>query len=498
VHIFKLYGGWVAWVASEAELRQVVADVNRRGMAIAFEAGPLTPTEECTGEIEGFAGPDEGIRIVQRIKAAGGTITYVDLEHPYDAATFTDAPDSCHMTPEDIAWNVSRFIETVRSVFPDAIFGAVETAQHDVQEIARWVEAYRAVMGEDLGYFHLDVDFGRPDWAQRDTEIEEYLRSRGIEFGLFYLGDWEAASDAEWLARAEQRFVQYEVESGGRPDHVIFQSWHPHPEQLLPDTDPSAFTYLINRYFRTRTELTLVQEQSPDGALTISGNLTDADGNPLSEMPIELRMRPAEGPGLIFEYTFTGVVPDFAVQADLGYRINIECECSGPAVFTLYEVRYVEEDEEVNLVPNPVFAQGLEGWSAWGEARWRLEPSDRGSGRALHITAQPDEGAAINSSMFPTTAGASFTVTFVARVSPESAESGYFNLIFNDGGSIGRRLRFPLEAANILLGEAISDENGAYQVLLDEVPAATSKLQAWYVGDDEYWPAFVSSIFSSE
>ena len=47
----------MAWVASDAELRRVVDYANRRGMALAFEAGPLTPTDDCTGEIEGFARP---------------------------------------------------------------------------------------------------------------------------------------------------------------------------------------------------------------------------------------------------------------------------------------------------------------------------------------------------------------------------------------------------------------------------------------------------------
>ena len=180
----------------------------------------------------------------------------MDLEHPYDAATLRTHPTRRGMTPEEIAQNVSRFIERVRSVFPDAKFGAVETAQHDVDHVSRWVEA-TAVMGEDLAYFHLDLNYGQPGWPQKAFEIETYLRSQGIEFGLFYIGDWQDTSDAEWVAHAEERFVKYEVEFGGRPDHTVFQSWHPHPEQLLPETDPSAFTYLINRYSRSRTEITL-------------------------------------------------------------------------------------------------------------------------------------------------------------------------------------------------------------------------------------------------
>jgi hypothetical protein len=494
VQVFKLYGGWVAWVASEAELRQVVADANRRGMALAFEAGPLTPTEECTGEIEGFAGPQEAIRIVQKIKAAGGTITYVDLEHPYDAATFADAPQACKMTPEETAENVSRFVQTVRGVFPEAVFGAVETAQHDVDHVAQWVEAYRAVMGEDLAYFHLDLDFGQPDWAQRARDIETYLRSQGIEFGLFYLGDWQDATDAEWVARAEGRFVEYEVEYGGRPEHVIFQSWHPHPEKLLPETDPSTFTYLIDRYLRSRTDLTLNVQPASDGKLALSGTLMDSNATALSGAPIAFAMKPVDGPGLVYEYSLTGIVPEGATEADVGYRVNLECNCSGPADFDLYEVRYTEAGETANRIPNGDFALGYEGWGAWGEATRRFEPSERGSGRALHVMARPSQGAAINSAKFPATAGASFTVNFVARVSPDSQGSGYFNLIFDDETREIRRFTIPLRPAVIPLGAAMSAEDGVYQFDTDETFTSGVALEAWYPGDQDHWPAFASQV----
>jgi hypothetical protein len=494
VEVFKLYGGWVAWVASDAELRQVVEDVNRRGMALAFEAGPLTPTDECTGEIEGFAGPEEAIRIVQKIKAAGGRITYVDLEHPYDAATFADAPQACKMTPEEIAGNVSRFVQTVRTVFPEAVFGAVETAQHDVDHVAQWVEAYRAVMGEDLAYFHLDLDYGQPNWPQRAKEIETYLRSQRIEFGLFYLGDWQDTTDAEWVARAEGRFVKYEVEYGGRPEHVIFQSWHPHPERLLPETDPSTFTFLINRYFRSRTNLTLYVERATDGLLALSGALMDRDATALSGAPIALALKPADGSGFIYEYSLTGIVPEGATEADVGYRVNLECNCSGPADFNLYEVRYTEADETANRIPNPDFALGYEGWSPWGEAIRRLKPSDRGAGLALHVVAQPDQGAAINSAKFPTTPGASYTVTFVARVSPDSQGSGYFNLIFDNETREIRRFTLPLRPAVIPLGAAISDGDGVYQFDTDDTFISSVALEAWYPGDQEHWPAFASEV----
>jgi hypothetical protein len=360
------------------------------------------------------------------------------------------------------------------------------------------VEAYRSVLGEDLAYFHLDLDFGQPDWASSAREIEAYLHSQGIEFGLFYRGEWNDSSDEEWLQTAEERIVEYEVKNGGQPEHVVFQSWHPHPEHLLPETDPGAFTYLINRYFRTRTILTLHAEAAPDGTSSLSGDLSTGEQVPLAGMPLRFTLMPIAGPGLAYEYTLSGTVPQGATEADVGYRINIECGCSGTAEFTLYEVRYTEEDETGNRIPNADFAQGLEGWGAWGQASPRLPQSDRAAGYALHLAAQPGQEAAINSAKFPTTSEANFSVSFVARVSPQSQGSGYFNLIFADGTRELRRFTIPLQAAAIPLGDAVTGGNGSYGFTAAVEPSPENEFQAWFPGDESYWPAFCVSDQSGE
>lgn len=248
VDVFKLYGGWVAWTASDAELRQVIGDLNRRGIAIAFEAGGLTPSEACTGEIEGFAGQREGIRIAQRIKAAGGIVRFVEDDHAYDAGRFSDASGECLMTPEEIAQDLAGYVEAIRNIFPDVIVGDIITAQLDVNEVRRWVEAYRATTGEDLGFIHLDVPWDIPNWPQKVKEIEDYLHSQEIEFAISYIGDRDAFDDEEWLSQAGERAKAYELIADGHPDHVVFTTWHDHPDQLLPESEPYTFTWFINSY----------------------------------------------------------------------------------------------------------------------------------------------------------------------------------------------------------------------------------------------------------
>jgi hypothetical protein len=497
-NVFKFYGGWLDRNATNAELEPVIADLKRRGMGIAFEGGPLTPTTLCTGVIEGFAGPVEGSSAARKIKQAGGTVDYVDLEHPYDAVTFANGPQVCRYSPEQAAQDVSRYVRAIREIFPDARFGAVETAENDLTHVRRWVEAYRSVMGENLDYFNFDLNYYQPNWAQQARAIEDYLHKQGIEFGMFYRGDEIDSTGEEWLAKAEERFVEYEVIAGGRPDRAIFQSWHPQPEHLLPETDPGAFTYLIDRYLRTRTGLSLQPQAKGENGMRFMGNLSDADGRPLPGALIELTLTPVEGPGLIYEYTVSGMVPPGSVEADVGYRVNTECDCSGPSEFTLYEIRYTEGDQDTNQVPNADFSRRLDGWGTWGEASAALVPSDRGEGYALQVEAQPGEVVAINSARFATAAGTPFTATFTARVSPKSAGSGYFDLIFLDATQELRRFMIPLEPVSISLGQATSGPAGEFEVGMDNAPSSTSSIEAWFGGNDVYWPAYTRTVQAGE
>jgi hypothetical protein len=490
IHVFKFYGGWLDRSATLAELEPIIADLQRRGLGIAFEGGPLTPTSECTGVIEGFAGPAEGGNAARRIKDAGGTLDYVDLEHPYDAVTFSNAPEPCRYSPERAAQDVALYVQAIRNEFPDARFGAVETANNDPDQVARWVEAYRTVMGEDLAYFNFDLNYDDPNWARNAKAIEDYLHGRGIEFGMFYRGDESDTTDAEWVAKAEERFVAYEVLAGGHPDRAIFQSWHPHPEHLLPESDPSTFTHLVDRYLRARTELTVEAPSGPGPSQTITGTLSDAAGAALANAEVRLRFTPLAGPGLAFRYTLTGTVPAGATQADVGYRVNTECSCSGATELTLYQVRYTEGSGSSNLVPNGNFAKGWNGWGPWGDGTWELVPGDLGSGTGLHVTARAGQAAAINSGRFAVSGGATFTVTFLARVSPTTHGSGYFDVVFLDAHQELHRFMIPLEPASADVGQAMTDASGRFQIQFDVPISGRAALTARYAGDDLYWPAF--------
>ncbi|MBX3049802.1 MAG: hypothetical protein KF885_11595 [Anaerolineales bacterium] len=486
VHVVILYLSWIESHHNTAEFRSIIENIQSRGIAIAFEAGPLTERGQCNAStIEGFSGAKPAGDVANYIAGVGGTLYAYELEHGFGAATYNDP--ACRMSPLAIAQDAANTIQAVWEVFPEAKMGLIETANLDVKTVATWMDAYREVMGREMDYFHLDISYYRIDWAQRAKEIEDYVKSRGVEFGIFYFGDVDDGSDEEWLERTEQRFVEYEVLHGGQPDHVMLHSWHPYPMRFLPETEPGTFTNLILRYLRPRSMLNV-----HTAGQTAQGVLQDEDGNPIANALVQIKVRPISGEGVFAEYTVSGTVPEDATFADVGMRINLECDCVGTANLALDQVEYLQAGDANNRVPNGRFSNGLNGWGVWGNAETNLVAG--ASGNALGIRSARNQFMGLNSAQFAVTPGSEFTVTFTARVDPRSQGSGYFNLVFQNQSGEVRRFTLPIQGGEAMMAETITAADGSYTVELGILPQGESALIAWFPGDDQLWPALAETL----
>src|SRR5579872_1298570 len=86
--VFKLYGSFVG-PASQGQVDTIVADLNRRGIAIALEAGVIDvdsrdPVPPCggLGLVEGYGTPAQAMNICGKIKKAGGVISFLCMDEP--------------------------------------------------------------------------------------------------------------------------------------------------------------------------------------------------------------------------------------------------------------------------------------------------------------------------------------------------------------------------------------------------------------------------------
>ena len=257
IQVFKLYGEWVAYTATDAQLKQVVDDLEKRGIALAVEAGPLNAPSHCGQGIEGFAGTQEGLNIARRLKNAGGELSLIAFDEPYFYAHFYDGPNACKWDAEKVAAEVGKYIEAVRQVFPDVKPGDTEplAGAANAQAYMNWLDIFRNVNGYNLAFLHLDIDWSRPTWTDDVIAIEEHGNKIDVPIGIIYTGNAFDKTDEAWLSAAGERVKKLELEKNGQPDHILFQSWNDKPDFVLPETTDFTFTDFIEDYFADKSTL---------------------------------------------------------------------------------------------------------------------------------------------------------------------------------------------------------------------------------------------------
>jgi hypothetical protein len=491
VHVFEPYGQWIV-AATDAQIMQMIADLGRRHIDLGMEVAAFSATPTCGAGVETFAA-EANPQVLNRIKNLGGTLRYILFDSALYFGSMYDGPNACHWSTATILDQLLSQIAIVKSVFPDALVGDIEAlAPHNVpdwlERYREWIRMYREATGSNFATVRADLGGYQPNWRNNLMALSELVTHEGIPFGIIYQGSDEK-SNAEWMNSAREHILDYELHGGRPPDQVVFQSWTAYPKANLPETDPSAFTSIINWYSRQRTVLSAKVDAS-----LISGSLTDSQGAPLASAAIQVTATSRAGQGRIRSYTVTGTVPDGMRKAVAGIRVNVECGCRGTNDVTLYNFKYTESSRP-NRMTTLDFSKRLKRWR-FGRGAATLEPGPPPLGPGLHVAARPDQAVLLNSLRFKTTPGAFFTLKITARVSPDSVGSGYFMIVFlpADGRGELSRQTLAFQRETVSLGTANTAADGSYSVSLPAEDPNSYEIQARYSGDDTYWPAVASLL----
>jgi hypothetical protein len=482
VQVFKVYG---VDNFSDADLVKLLAGLKRRKIALAME-WPVLTSGTCGNGIEGFGG--SLLPAMKRIQALGGTLSYLAMQQPFQWGHLYKGEHSCQWTAQQVAANALLQIKQAKAIFPKLKVGdtmAVPAFRESGGDWARqfgvWFDTWRQMAGTPLAFFHVDVDWTVPNWEAAVAAVRPEVEQRRIPFGMVYNGFLTNESDPDWMAAAENHFVDYEVRAGNAPpEQVGFQSWNPHPTHVLPETDPTAFTYLIARYFRTRTQLTLTS----NGA-QLSGKLT-AGFRGVPGAGIQITAQPLSGNGTIATYAITGPVPAAARTALVGARINSECySCDGSVDLTIYSFQYSENNQRKPSTWD--FSKGINGWLFGPAPVFDSVPSPYTQG--LHIKAVAGQAMLLNSTTVAVTPKAEFTLRVTARVSPLSAGRGYFTLIwFNAAGNEPLRETILFQPKTQTLGAATTAADGSFNIR-SSLDSNAYEITAEYAGSGTLWPA---------
>jgi len=495
IQIFKMYTQMlfpsVPGSFSDGTLRQIFAYLNSRHIALAVEFGPLTPSAPpgCGAGVEGFGG-QTALIIATRIQQLGGNLQYIALDEPFSFGSLYSGPNACHWSAQLIAADALSNVAQIRTVFPNVIVGDIEPVPNVagspdwLSQYTAWIDAWRAAAGAPFAFFHFDIDW-TANWRPSVESLRQALVQRGIPFGIIYNGWLSDITDASWIEDSENHYAAWEAQGGTLPDHVIFQSWYPHPQHVLPESDPTAFTYLIDSYFRQRTSLSLTIASSQ-----ASGSLLDSQAGPIASAPIAVTAQATSGPGTASNYVLNGTVPPAITQAVIQTCVN-ECDEVGTTDINVYSFQYAGSGGKTTLN----FANGLTGWVVDGNGTASVQPSSDANGKSVQISATAAQRTFVNSVPLTVIPGDSYTLTIQARVSPSSAGSGYFALVFLGAtGTEVSRATLQFVPTTLALGTAQTASDGIYELSITPLDPGNYQLQAAYSGTGTLWPAFASGI----
>jgi hypothetical protein len=347
-----------------------------------------------------------------------------------------------------------------------------------IDELIKWVDTYRSVVGEPLAFLH--VDLGWSEHAIHNLPaLAERLKQRKVPFGIIYNADLSSGTDKEWTEKAIQNFTEIESALGVHPDDAIFQTWVPQPGHMLPENQPGAFMNIPFQYLHGASTLTLNRQGN-----RLTGQLTDAGGRPLPHAGVLIDAVDIGGRMGLTDRSLTGAVPGGAKSAVIGIRGNEEGSYAtdGIAGAAIGGMQYRESGTGRQELVSPVNLPIVD-----------APPSIR----TLKLT--PDTTYQLNLKQIAVTRGTTFTFKAPIMAMENAEHAGYATIIFLDSAGKGiTRRNLWFTPSKLRLDSLITDEDGRFQLKIpNKVLDAQAEVHALYMGNQDLRPSMATLSLSS-
>jgi hypothetical protein len=299
IDFITLYINKIKSTYSDEELQQLANIVNENSIETVIEmGGVLGPVWGKLGDIEnGKKSALAEIQNVGRWVTAGGKIDYVIFDDPVRRLLYGDNAKNIQANNgvlvsgyfnetrgpysyEEVAEEILACMQEWRKVHPDVQFilgcnfpnwgwkgqqdyhkrnpdgmnygdywDVIQVLLDNIQNTEYSLSGFIA----DFPFNYLIGERDSPvagnnpstiDWALRVRELEDYVRSRGLDFYL-YTNTEEQESDTRY-SDYTLRYIDFYREIGGKPDAWNFQSWYDVPKSFGPDSEQYSMAWLVN------------------------------------------------------------------------------------------------------------------------------------------------------------------------------------------------------------------------------------------------------------
>jgi len=472
--------GSIARAKDDDVLKQAFADMKRRNVAFALEAGLLTKTDKCQATTEAYLDSiDTLARIVDRIHRAGGELRYLAMDEPFYYGHQYAGAGACHEPATELAQRVAETIAVIRKTFPNVQVGdeeVIDSSRSETDELSTWVDAFRAATGQNLAFLHADVAWSGA--AIRNlAPLATALKAKHVPLGIIYNADSDPTSDQAWEQNAIEHFSQIESVMNIHPEQAVFQTWVAFPSRITPESQSGTLTNLVLQYLHRPTTLTVARQGND-----LVGRLTDDHGQPVAGAALTAEAVDVAG-RLATEREVAGTVPKDAATAMIAIRANIEssCVCAGDGTTKIGTIHYREagSNREADIAPGPA-----------------TESSEAGPLRSFALT--PTKTIVSNLKQIAVSGGARYTLSAPIAATDSSDKAGYVTAIFFDstGKGLGRNMLW-FRPSRQALPPITTGADGRFKLALaPNLAAAHPTVEVHYPGNANLRPALASIAYA--
>ena len=176
--------------------------------------------------------------------------------------------NQCHFSIEDVARRAATSVNMVLQDFPDAVIVDAEgpawlPPSAWLPDYERFVKAFDAVSRKPIEYLNLDMHWTNSwhtgyNWVDATRQIANFAHAHGLKVGLIMDADdryvespdgrvitKEPMTNDLWMQQVRGH-MQLAHDARLPLDAISINSWMRFPKRNLPESDPNAFTSLVN------------------------------------------------------------------------------------------------------------------------------------------------------------------------------------------------------------------------------------------------------------
>jgi hypothetical protein len=270
-HIAVMQINAVGIMEAYHDVQSVLSMINRHDFRISVSGSVLYTNHDCNVRGEGITNDvgfaREFVINMQRWAKAGGRTDYITMDSPLVVGYYVKQKE-CHFTIDEVAKRAATTVNMVLQQFPkarivDAVGPSKLLPKFWYRDYSRFVKAFNLVSKKPIEHLSLDMHWTDDwhtgyEWVTATRELADYAHADGLRVGLIFNADArhvqspdgkivtdQPMTDALWM-QAVRDHLKLARDEKLPLDFVMIDSWVKFPYKNLPDSDPNAFTSLVN------------------------------------------------------------------------------------------------------------------------------------------------------------------------------------------------------------------------------------------------------------